>query len=123
MPLHDVFDALQADPDSYFVVDIRSTGSYCDSHIPGAVNIPFRTVAMPDNLAMLPTDRPILVVCYTGHTASQTTMLYNLLGYEAYALRFAMMSWVDATSTKVSSTTDVQTIFGGSYGLNTGCAP
>jgi len=119
----DVFSALQADPESFFVVDIRSTGDYCGGHIPGAVNIPFRTVAMPANLEMLPTDTPIVVVCYTGHTASQTTMLYNLLGYEAYALRFAMISWVYVTDTKVSSPLDVQAIYGGSYDLNMDCAP
>lgn len=118
-----VYDALLADPDSFFVVDIRATGDYCNGHIPGAVNIPFRTVAVPANLEMLPIDRPILVVCYTGHTASQTTMLYNLLGYEAYALRFAMLSWVDSTATKISSPTDLQDIFGGNFEVAVGCAP
>lgn len=103
------------DLESFFVVDIRSAGAYCDGHIPEAVNIPFRTVAMAENLEMLPTDKPILVVCYTGHTASQTTLLYNLLGYEAYALRFAMISWVYETPTKVSSKDDVQYIYGGNY--------
>jgi rhodanese-related sulfurtransferase len=119
----DLYNALEADPESFFVIDIRSTGSYCAGHIPGAVNIPYRTTAMPENLAMLPTDKPILVVCNTGHTASQVSMLYNLLGYESYALRFAMLSWVYDSETKVSASTDTQTIYGGDYGVTTGCAP
>jgi rhodanese-related sulfurtransferase len=110
--------------ESFFVVDIRSAGDYCKGHIPGAVNIPFRTVAMPANLEMLPTDIPILVVCYTGHTASQTTMLYRLLGYDAYALRYAMMSWVDVTRAPIWSSLEEykQNIFGGNFELET-CAP
>jgi rhodanese-related sulfurtransferase len=109
----DVLTALDDNSASFFIVDIRNAGDYCKGHIQGAVNIPFVTVAEPVNLEMLPTDRPILVVCYTGHTASQTTMLYNLLGYDASALRFGMMSWVPSTEMAISDPDDKQIIYGG----------
>jgi len=79
---------------SYYVVDVRGYEDWCDGHIPGAVNMPWPTeIVEPDNLEMLPTDTPIVVVCYTGHTASQTTMLFNLLGYNASALKNGFISW------------------------------
>lgn len=121
----DVLTALEDDPDSFFIVDIRSADHYCQGHIPGAVNIPFVTVAEPASLEMLPTGRPILVVCYTGHTASQITMLYNLLGYDASALRFGMMSWVDSTVMAISNPDpgDKQTIYGGNYPITPNTCP
>jgi rhodanese-related sulfurtransferase len=95
------------DPDTadeiydFFVLDIRRPADYCAGHIDGAVNIPFEEVAKPGNLAQLPADMPILVVCYTGHTASQINSILNLLGYNAWTLRFGMTSWKSVSSTKL----------------------
>ena len=85
---------LLANLTSYFVVDIRSHATWCDGHVPGAVNMPWPAeIVEIDNLELLPDDMRIAVVCYTGHTASQTTMLFNLLGYKASALRYGFTSW------------------------------
>jgi rhodanese-related sulfurtransferase len=40
--------------------------------------------------AQLPTDKTIIVYCYTGQTASQTTAILRLLGYDAYNLSGGM---------------------------------
>ena len=77
-----------------FILSVRATSQYELGHIPGAVNIPWREVAQADNLAILPTDKQIVVYCYTGHTASQVTSLLNALGYDAINLKFGMTSWV-----------------------------
>ena len=48
----------------------------------------------------MPNDKQIVVVCYTGHTASQATALLNALGFNATALKWGMCSWTtDATVT------------------------
>jgi hypothetical protein len=47
----------------------------------------------PDNLATIPPDKDVVVVCYTGQTAGQATAGLNMLGYDAYALLFGMSSW------------------------------
>ncbi|MEW6326530.1 MAG: rhodanese-like domain-containing protein [Thermodesulfobacteriota bacterium] len=97
-----VDDPAKADEiDEFFVLDIRSNKDYCAGHIAGAVNIPFEDVAKPENLAQLPVDMPILVVCYTGHTASQINSILNMLGYNAWTLRFGMTSWRASSPTKV----------------------
>jgi rhodanese-related sulfurtransferase len=75
------FAKIVADPDYYYVIDMRSPADYAYAHIEGAVNYetPADVVAAID---MLPTDRIILVTCYTGQEASYTTSLINLLGTE-----------------------------------------
>jgi len=105
--------------DDFFILDIRKPLDYCAGHIAGAVNILFEEVAKPENLARLPMDMPILVVCYTGHTASQINSILNLLGYNAWTLRFGMTSWREVTPTKVSSPSDSQDIFGADLPMQT----
>jgi hypothetical protein len=46
-----------------------------------------------DDLRTIPTDRDVVVVCYTGQTAGQATAALNMLGYEAYSLLHGMSSW------------------------------
>jgi len=82
---------------NYFIVDTRQPVAYCQGHLPGAVNIPYQYAADPSYLALLPIDEPIVVICATGQTASQVVAIYNLLGYNAYNLRFGHMSVVEAT--------------------------
>ena len=76
-----------------FVVSVRSPEHYALGHIPGAINIPWKTIAEPDNLAKLPTDKQIVVYCYTGHTGQIASTVLNLLGYNAINLKFGMMGW------------------------------
>jgi rhodanese-related sulfurtransferase len=80
-----------------FIVSLRSADDYAKGHIPGAVNIGFTALADKDTLAKLPSDRSIVVYCYTGHTGSQATALLNLLGYDATNLKFGMCSWTQDT--------------------------
>lgn len=109
--------------DDFFILDIRKPVDYVNGHISGAVNVQFEYVAEPENLAKLPTDKPILVVCYTGHTASQTNAILNLLGYNAWTLRFGMTSWAASSSTKVWSSSVSQAVNGGNYPVVTGSNP
>ena len=38
-------------------------------------------------------DEKILLACYTGHNAGHATLILNLLGYDAYSLKFGMSGW------------------------------
>jgi len=77
------------------IVSVRSAESYALGHVPGAINIPWKAIAEPENLAKLPTDQPIVVYCYTGHTGQIATTALNLLGYDATNLKFGMMGWTE----------------------------
>lgn len=101
--------------DDFFLLDIRTPAEFAADTVPGAVNILMADLAKPENLAQLPTDKPILVICNTGHTASVSNAVLGVLGYDAWTLRFGMMSWRGLTKTKVWSPKVSQDIFGAGY--------
>lgn len=58
---------------------MREVSEYEEGHIPGAVNIPLRTVAA--NLDKIPTDRQVYVYCKSGFRAAQALSSLGMLGY------------------------------------------
>ena len=76
-----------------FIVSVRSSDHYALGHIPGAINIPWRNIAKPESLMQLPTDRQIVVYCYTGHTGQVTQAVLGALGYDVINLKSGMMGW------------------------------
>ena len=76
-----------------FIVSVRSPEHYELGHVPGAINIPWKTIAKPESLEQLPTDQPIVDYCYTGHTGQVAMTALNLLGYDATNMKFGMMAW------------------------------
>ncbi len=76
-----------------FIVSVRAPDAYALGHIPGAINIPWKTIAKPESLAQLPTDKPIVVYCYTGHTGQISATILKGLGYDVQNLKFGMMGW------------------------------
>ena len=53
------------------------------------MNIPFGK-GMQEHFSEIPTDKPVVVYCYSGQTSSQTMAILRLLGYEAYSLSGGM---------------------------------
>jgi rhodanese-related sulfurtransferase len=82
---------------NYYIVDIRSAVDYGKGHVPGAVNVPFAKIAKAENLVNYPTDKPIMLICYSGHTASMSSSILNTLGFNAWALKSGMSAWPCAT--------------------------
>ena len=68
---------------------------YALGHVEGAINIGWKAIADPANLASLPTDQPIMVYCYTGHTGQVAATALKLLGYDVINMKFGMMGWSD----------------------------
>ena len=81
-----------ADNDPY-IISVRAAEDYAKGHIPGAVNYGVTEMFTLDNLATIPPDRQVVVVCYTGQSAAQVTSALNMLGYDAYSLLYGMSSW------------------------------
>jgi rhodanese-related sulfurtransferase len=81
-----------------YILDVRSAESYAAGHVPGAVNIPWREVTSETNLAKLPTNKQIVVYCYTGHTATQVVGALNTIGYDAVTMKWAFCSWTTNTT-------------------------
>ncbi len=82
------------DPDNDpYIISVRAKEDYEKGHIPGAVWYSVKDLFNPDVIAQLPKDKPIVVVCYTGQTASQVTAALEAAGYDAKALLFGMSAW------------------------------
>ena len=107
--------ALADELGDFFLVDVRPAAEFKKDTVPGAINILMDDLAKPENLAKLPTDKPILVICNTGHTASISNSVLGVLGYDAWTLRFGMMGWRASTKTKVWSPKYSQDIYGAGY--------
>ncbi len=62
------------------LVDVREESEYAEGHLPGAVNIPIRTLAQ--KLDLVPQDKPVVVYCASGHRAAMANSALHLLGYD-----------------------------------------
>jgi len=91
----DLFENLNdgdAENDPY-IISVRSAEDYAKGHVPGAVNMSVKELFTAENLATIPPDKDVVLICYTGQTAGQATAGLNMLGYDAYGLLFGMSSW------------------------------
>jgi len=75
------------------IIDIRKAADYAAGHINGAVNIVAADVFKTENLEKLPTDKQIIINCYTGQTSQLVATALRSLGYNAASLKFGIMDW------------------------------
>jgi rhodanese-related sulfurtransferase len=94
----DLYDSEQAEEPTYEVVDIRVPEHYTRGHINGAISIPFEAIYTDENIAKLDSRKITVIADYNGHAASAVNMFYNMLGYDALALRFGMSAWTTDTA-------------------------
>ncbi len=80
---------VDAKDDNVFILSIRRESDYAEGHIAGAKNIPWGD-GMHTQFDTLPTDKKIIVYCYSGQTAGQTVAGLRVLGYDAVSLKGGM---------------------------------
>ena len=83
---NDVWD----NPGNYFIVNYWPADLYLvPGHIPGAVQFtPQMSLQTEEMLSLLPTDKTIVVYCFTGQTSAQVTAALKILGYDAKSLLY-----------------------------------
>ncbi len=62
------------------LIDVREPSEYRLGHIPGAINIPLRSLG--HNLSQISTDRPVVLYCSTGYRSAMGVMTLHLLNYD-----------------------------------------
>lgn len=73
-----------------YVIDLRSAADFAAGHVNGAINVAFTGILTEAAKAT----KPILVVCYTGQTATYASTLLRMYGYpDATALKWGMSGW------------------------------
>ncbi|ACV69766.1 Rhodanese domain protein [Desulfohalobium retbaense DSM 5692] len=82
-----------------FLLDVRTGPEFSWRHIPGAIHRPdllWGSRALP-----LPKDRPVVVVCLTGHRSPVVAWRLRRAGFEnAFSLHGGMVAWLLAPGNK-----------------------
>ena len=91
-------DDLMANKEKYYIVNYWPINQYIIGHIPGSVQYqPKKSLSRSSTLATLPTDKPIVVYCYTGQHAAFVVAYLRMLGYDAYTLANGANSFMSGT--------------------------
>lgn len=79
-----------ANPSNYYIVNYWPEAQYTTpGHIPGAVQYtPKQSIKLAADLKTLPTDKPVVIYCYSGQTSANLAAYLRLLGYDARTLLF-----------------------------------
>jgi hydroxyacylglutathione hydrolase len=81
MTVDELAGALGGDPgDAPFVLDVRQASEFAAGHVLGARHL--TAGSLPDELASLPRDRPIAVICASGYRSSVAASLLDGAGFE-----------------------------------------
>lgn len=83
-------DIVFANLSEYYIVNYWPATHYSDpGHIPGAMQYtPKESIKLDVDLKTLPTDKTIVVYCYTGQTSAFLTTYLRILGYDAKSLLY-----------------------------------
>lgn len=89
-------DKLMEDPAAFYIVNYWPANLYIKGHIPGSVQYtPKQAFARTADLNTLPTDKPVLVYCFSGQTAAFVAAYLNILGYDAKSLSYGAASFMN----------------------------
>lgn len=91
-----------ANLNNYFIVNYWPQAEYLNpGHIPGAVCFEPKTSLKSDGmLKKLPTDKTIVIYCYTGQTSAQMAAYLQILGYDAKSLLYGVNGFAYNSLTK-----------------------
>lgn len=64
---------------SHLLLDVRTPAEFSGGHIPGAVNIALQN--LPQQLAELPKDRPLIIYCRSGNRSRQAQQYLAQAGF------------------------------------------
>lgn len=91
----DVFADLEKGVQGFVVVDVRSPQRYAEGHVPGSLNIPYRTLR-PETVAAIPKETVVIAYCDgPGCNASTKGALrFAELGYRVKEMIGGLEWWV-----------------------------
>jgi rhodanese-related sulfurtransferase len=77
-------ELLTGNESKYLVIDMRAPEDYAKGHIKGAVNLTI--VQLAENLDKLPTDKTLLLYCYSGQNTGTAMVPLKAYGYKALSI-------------------------------------
>ncbi|MCK9448723.1 MAG: rhodanese-like domain-containing protein [Bacteroidales bacterium] len=91
------------DPDNnFYIVNYWPEAKYTNyGHLTGAIQYTPKKSLHPDqDLLTLPTDRPVIVYCFTGQHSAHVVAYLRMLGYDAYSIIYGSNSFLYETISK-----------------------
>lgn len=73
---------MRAKKEKITLLDVRTDAEAKVVAMPDAIHIPMDRLFRPENLAKLPTDGKLIVVCHSGNRAAGSTALLNAIGFK-----------------------------------------
>jgi rhodanese-related sulfurtransferase len=64
----------------FLVIDARDAGQFAREHIPGAINMEWRSVLA--RRSEIPKDKPVLLYCNTGSLSAQAGFALRVAGWD-----------------------------------------
>lgn len=92
----DVYHSQQAGQVDYVLVDVRNATAFAAGHVPGAINLPTRTIT-PERLAAFPANSLFVVYCAGPHCNGVPRAAARLagLGYLVKEMIGGITGWLD----------------------------
>lgn len=88
---------VMGDPTKYYIINYWKTEDYAKGHLTGAIVYPPKESFTRNTLLnTLPTNKPILVYCNTGHHAAYVVAYLRILGYDAYSLSYGANAFMQS---------------------------
>lgn len=88
-------DELMQNPENYYIINYWDTLRYSIGHLPGAVQYqPDMSLSSKTDLKTLPTDKTIVIYCYSGHHSAQVVGYLKLFGYNVKNLSYGTNSFM-----------------------------
>ncbi|HSA66029.1 MAG TPA: rhodanese-like domain-containing protein [Methyloceanibacter sp.] len=92
----DVYDSIKAGNHDFVVVDVRGGEAFAKGHVPGAINIPHRTMTK-ERMAQFADDTLFVVYCAGPHCngANKAAVRLARLGYQVKEMIGGVTGWED----------------------------
>ena len=84
-------------PENYYIVNYWPEDKYMAGHIPTAIQYtPKKSLSKKTKLSTLPTDKPVVIYCYTGQHAAFVVAYLQILGYDAYSVLYGSNGFMNS---------------------------
>lgn len=92
----DVYHSQQDGQIDYVLVDVRNAAAFAAGHVPGALNVPTRTIT-PERLAEFPANTLFVVYCAGPHCngVHRAAARISGLGYQVKEMIGGVTGWLD----------------------------
>ncbi len=89
------FPDLKANPDKYYTIFYMDKAKFYEAHIRGSHQFtPRKDLSLDGRLTEIPTRKPVLIYCKTGHTGGNAAAYLGMIGYDAKNLIFGVGSFM-----------------------------